>query len=574
MLHMNRYMAQPRISARDFLTGRDRAIRQYDAPFQEALASDDKARVVNLCKSLTIEYHKQCRLFKSTFADKINMNIASNITPFVNAILKFLQNLKSPMKKEEANMVLVSARFLRLCCAGREVYSERCVESRDKGHAFAENLLGRALIGLNKKRDEAIKVASQKPKKKKTAGKKKPAPGPKSQNFFDTLLNSIDDVVAELNELDEGNQEDAKEEENQRVEIFPVVREQSDEDVSSNLTQPQILDLFLETKISENKDLVHHFMQADHLFSIKETIWGDDPDPDRNFVHLKSFEFIPLPTQLIADLIHALPSNRLVLYNIGKVCVAAAKEFDDGIQHDGFETIVVDHVKNVVTFLQNLGPEALELVHTVSSIYERAGTDMMSEMRFLKIINKINPLFISYLATDGQFYKNFFDFVKIAKSSQYRFHFASVCASRFEQENKFTLTEIISGEAIFNQEMFLDKILKTPFATHEYDWVSYIPRFMFVFDDRFSQDTKFIALNLPIELLNDDDVSVDIKIHDVKVDAYFTEVTEANGGFCHIFIPSVHSACIDDIDDDPTVQKKSVRRVTHADGMIEYLLIT
>ena len=562
-------MAQSRISARDFLTGRDRAIRQYDAPFQEALASDDKARVVSLCKSLTIEYHQQCRLFKSTFKNRINMNIASSITPFVNAILKFLQNLKSPMGKEEASMILVAARFLRLCCAGREVYSKRCVESRDKGHAFAENLLGKALIGLNKKRDEAIKVASQKPKKKKTSGKKKAAPGLKSQNFFHTLLDSIDDVVAKLNEFDEGHQEDAKEEENQKVEIFPVVREQSDEDASSNLTQAQILDLFLNTKVSENRDLVHHFMQADHLGSIEDTIWGNDPE--RNFVHLKSFEYMPIPTELVGDLVQLLPSNRLVLYNIGRVFVAASKDFDGGVHHDQLRNYILEHLKKVVTFLQGLGPEALELVHAIPFVYEMAGSDMERNMRYLKIINKVNPLFISIMGMDAHLYRNFFDFIGLTPILQTKLHFAATCAFLFEEENKHTLTEIISDRATFKQDEFLDKVLATKFTDGSYDRISYTPSFMLILDRRFEELKQ---IHLPMELLNDDDdVTVDIKIHDVKVDAYFKEVTQFNEGHCHIFIPSVHMTTIDATENKHILQCKSVKEVTHADGEKQILQI-
>ena len=150
---------------RDFLTGRDDAIKKYDLPFSR-LGENDKTGLVRLCNSLNNEYHQQCRLYKSHIQHGVDMSISSPLEDFTNAVVKYTESLGDSMTISQAKTILKSARFLRLCVAGRAVFTERCVERRDFGHVFAENKFGRALVALNNKRAQAIATASKDPKKK------------------------------------------------------------------------------------------------------------------------------------------------------------------------------------------------------------------------------------------------------------------------------------------------------------------------------------------------------------------------------------------------------------------------
>lgn len=542
---------------RDFLTGRDDAIKKYDVPFSR-LGEDDKTGLARLCDSLNKEYHQQCRLYKSHIQHGIDMSISSPLEDFTNAVVKYTESLGNSMTISQARTILTSARFLRLCVAGRAVFTERCVESRDVGHVFAENKFGQALVALNNKRAQAIATASMNPKQKnKKKGKKKKGTAKqtsekKNNNLYEVLINSVDDIEESMGkiELDEQKEGDK--------EVIPFPLEESPQE-EEEIDERRVLDLFLANEVRDMKDTVHDIVQSDHLYSIADSIWGSDMN--RNFVHLNAFDNIPLPTRDIYEFIHKFPKNRLILLRLGVHIVASIRY--GGVKRES----VPEFFHILLNFLMKLNNSQLELMYTCDmSIFSTPNDEAMTRtMRFLKIINNINPLCVAYLANFSDFFRLVFHEVEVDSRQQEIKYFSSV-ASIFSTAPRVTLREVILEGKNIDSRTYVEQAFEQAVVSG-HDTIDYLPKFAMFKDD---ERSKIQPMSLPVEVLQDD-TYVSIKIHDSEVDDYVQSLVVHNEGFCQVFIPSSHIAYFDRERDEVKYQLKYIKTVVHVDGRVEKL---
>jgi hypothetical protein len=146
------------LTFRDFLTGRDRDIQNIKSQLPD---KSDKHLHGLVCDTILRDYKNDCRKYQTHMSGLVRMTIASSLSSFTRAVVLFAQETSSSMNQSQAQTILKASRFLRLCIAGRTVYSQSCVEQRDIGHIKAENLFTRALVALNNRRHDAIQIASR-----------------------------------------------------------------------------------------------------------------------------------------------------------------------------------------------------------------------------------------------------------------------------------------------------------------------------------------------------------------------------------------------------------------------------
>lgn len=541
---------------RDFLTGRDDAIRKYDVPFSR-LEENDQAGLVRLCGALNREYHEQCRLYKSNIKSGfgITSSISNSLLDFTNAVVEFTEGIGKSMTVPQARTILTSARFLRLCVAGRAVYTERCAEERDTAHIFAENLFGRALVALNNKRADAITTASkastdEKQKKNKKGKKKKGAakqtPAKMSNNLFEVLINSVEDIEESMENTELGEQKGGDEE----VISFPNPSPAEEEEID----QSRVVQLFVANEIRDMKDTVHDVIQSDHLEDIKDSIWGSDTE--RNYVHLKALDYIPLPTRDVYEFIHKFPKNRLILL---RLCVNIVKSIEEGVFD---RDRVAQYFHTLVKFLLKVENSQLELVYTCDLIiFSRPWEETMNRtMRFLRVINNINPLCVAYLAHFPDFFKLVFHEIQVGSGSRVEeMKFFSSVASIFSSTPRVSLQEVMEGKDIAGLP-YVQRAMEQA-LDNEQSWTGYNPTFVMFKDDQ----SRIDPMSLPVEVLQDDK-HVEIKIHDSEVDEYVRGIVSRNEGFCQVFIPSSHIAYFDHGRDEVQYMLKYIEHVTHVDG--------
>ena len=570
---------------RDFLTGRDEAVRRYSAPFLEI---DDKDRVglTRLCATLNEEYHQQCKSYKWRVKNDIDVSTTSSLTLFTKAVVHFADSLDGTMSLAQAKTIISSARFLRMCVAGRAVYSQKCVNTRDRGHIEAENLFGRALVALNNKRAEAIaKIAvssnPQKKKKtnKKTSGKKgKGAKGAKgargasaSDNFYGVLSDELTVLEQSLDEVKISGEDESKQEEEEKagedVSPFPMEQEQQ-------LDTAAVLQEFLDNEVRDNQDTVHYVLQADHNFSIQDSIWG--PSGDKESVYLDIFNNIPLPTKHLHAIIHAFPNNRLVLFDIAHQQRYLQKKMTVLGSPENTQLLV----GSVAEFVATLNKEELCLIYACRLLFFLPGEQKQWERRLklLKIVLHIDPLCISYLVHYADMYFTLLCTTKYSSRTDEVQTVASFARS-FTKVIGNSLENILVDEIEIDHHAAIANASNMTTGHTDRVSITYEPTYVSFVDRRLSQVIHDKYINLPVEVLEDDSY-VAIKIHDNDVDEYVKSIIAYNASEsekCRVFIPSSH---VVHIENDPALTTQHVRevhfkhlgKVIHVDGTETSLL--
>jgi hypothetical protein len=76
--------------------------------------------------------------------------------------------------------------------------------------------------------------------------------------------------------------------------------------------------LYLDKKlcaVNTMKDTVNYILAADHVSDISDTIWQGDND--RQTVHLRSYAYVGLPTEIVNEFLHKLDKNRMLFHRTG-----------------------------------------------------------------------------------------------------------------------------------------------------------------------------------------------------------------------------------------------------------------
>ena len=549
-----------------------------------AMEAEDKERKKRLCNSLAAEYHQQCKRYKIEISKEARINIIGSLTSFTKEVVKFTETLQSPMTRTQAAVVLKSGRLLRLCVAGRTVYSQLCVEERDVGHLIAEHLYGKALIVLNKKRSEAVEVLSQKEANKSgksKKGKKKPSKArPNINNLYETLMDSVSEVTDSIGDLalNEGGHDEKKEaslpnegghEEQKEAAPFPMERDATggEEDVS--------LDDFLNGEIEFRKDLVHDVLQSDHMSLISDTLWGttDAERARRESVHLRAFNYVGLRPESVHAFIHTF-NNRFLFHHLGNML--------HQMTHLGMIQTheVAPFFDIIVNFTKGLNTKQLELIVTSGPafwMHDKKSTNhiptqdgLSRKLRYLSMMANTDPLFVSYITHFPDAMHSLF-----AQRGDVPDHKLFVFYAQMFGivPKKPTIGEIVLEGKTFDKSVFDRDVQlsidsgKKPSSTVDH----HTPTFVCFFDKRVPPATRK-PMRLPVEILEDAD-TVKLKVHQPEVDEYVTDVVRHNANTLHVFIPSSHMAYYPATGDDMEIitRGKGVRSVVHMNGREDVL---
>lgn len=549
-------------------------------------SEEDRYRLT--CKTILRDYKKDCGKYRTHMSGLVRMSITSSLTSFTRAVVKFTQEINSSMNQSQAQTILKASRFLRLCVAGRTVYSQNCVEQRDIGHIKSENLFVRALTALNNRRSEAIQIASRDDakKSKKNSSKKKKGSGKKSTtkmaantNLYGLLSDALDDVTDTMGDLEvTAETGEAKEDDKE---------EEQEEDNAPDLSPGEFMEAFLEEEVNNMKDTVNYILAADHISDISDTIWQGDND--RQTVHLRSYAYIGLPTESVNEFLHKLDKNRMLFHRLG---VHLRGLYEDRLitEQQVQETFKI--VAQCVKEIRN--EETLDLFTVCSHVLwlpDRPDNvpnkeSLQYKLRLLSVASRINPLFISYVSHFPHIMVAYFKSASRSNNTMHqaiKFSTGVVDAFVANFHKHPSVKEIILEDVGYDTRTFIDNTTRAlgrnPAKNSESRVPSYIPTFVFFHDYRVYRKPVL----LPVRLLEDGD-TVSIQIYHQSVDDYVTDLIRANLAnpeigleMLEVFILSSHLAYFPG--DDQQSEKiqtigKSVVSVIHVDNTNQTLVPT
>lgn len=575
-----------KVTFHDFLTGRDEEIKRIEGQLP---SNPNDEKYTAICTTIIRDYQKDCKKYKTSMNGLMQMSITSSLTSFTDAVVRYTQNLKSPMDLLQAHTILKAARFLRLCVAGRTVYTQKCVAQRDIGHLYAENLFSRALIALNNKRSEAIQVASRGQKiTKKKSGKNKKRGGQKSvteraetANLFSLLTDALEDVNEPMETLhiDEAKADQGEVKTGDKEEVGP-----STDTKDADLAPGAFIEAFLDQEVDSMKDTVNYILAADHMSDISHRIW--EGNNDRETVHLKSYKYIGLPTKSVHDFLHTLPKNRMLFHRLG-VHLREGHEYGEITAQQVVETFEV-----FVQFIKGIrDTKTLELVTTcATALWHPEHPDKVPKidvleyrLRLLSVANRVDPLVITYLS---HFPRILFCLLKNArqkpKAEAIRFVSDITHGFRINFAQHPTVEHLILTGEDYGAQAFIDNSTprNNPPKNTESNFLTYSPTFVCFHDYRVG--STMVPMRLPVEILQDND-AVSLRIYHQSVDDYVTDLIRANLAnpgigqeTLQVFIPSSHMAYFPGRQNNEHIEThgKSVDVVVHVDETRQILVAT
>ena len=488
------------MNLREFLTGKEKEVRRYEAPFEKDPLNK------KICQALITDYKYQCRRSQKEISHALQRKTSESLKEFSLSVVDFVKTLKTPMTFHQAKVVLKASKFLTSCVAGRNVYAKRCVVVSDDQHVWAIKTFNEALIALNSKKYDAIKVVSEPGKSKKKKGGKKIIPINKVGNVYDILNDPLDEVDEPTEELLE----------------VKILFTKPDEIVDEN--EKDIINDFLDNEVNDMKDLVYNIIQSDFAIDI-DFIWG--PDSLRNGVYLPSFGYIGLPTEQVFKFIHKTPRNRIVLTSLG---LYLRSHLSKGL-------IKVKTVKSffetAVEFMVGLTEPQLEITYALASgiwvTYNGSLPtlhDLKQRMRILEIMLRLDPVYISYASLFPVMVCAVVEYCrgKTATSDNVTVMRKMTKVFRYI-EGTPAIEDIVRKGATLDTDN-MSKVKPGADARINFnDGKAYSVRFV-RFVDPLEKDPKR-SLYLPVEIL-ENLKALRIRIHDKEIDAYVKNLVQKN----------------------------------------------
>ena len=589
-LKNQRWKNMNHLKFRDFLTGRDQDIKKIESKLPD---KSDEEKYQLTCDTIIRDYKNDCRKYQNHMSGLMQMSITSSLTSFTRAVVKFTQEINNSLSQSQAQTILKASRFLRLCVAGRTVYSQNCVKLRDIGHIEAENLLTRALTALNNRRHDAIQIASRhdakkskKTRSKKSGGKKSPTKNAANNNLYGLLSDALDDVTKTMDGLEVDDTVDE-----QAVDEQAGEEEEGKEEVTEtqDLAPGDFMEAFLEQEVNIMKDTVNYILAADHISDISDTIWQGNND--RQTVHLRSYAYIGLPTKSVHEFLHKFDKNRMLFHLLGIHL--------RGLYDKGFitEQQVKETFEVVTQFIKEIRNETtLEVFTTCSHVLwqpdypDKVPTkrSLQYKLRLLSVASRTNPLFISYVSHFPRIMVSFFTSASqrnntIQQAMKFSASVADAFVTNFHKHP--SVKEMILEGVNYDAQTFINNTTltlgDTPVKNSESRVPDYPPIFVFFRDYRYN-NTRTPVL-LPVKLLENDDTVI-LQIYHQSVDDYVTDLIKANLAnpeigqeTLEVFIPSSHIAYFpggNESSEKIQTLGKSVVSVTHVDNTAQTLLPT
>lgn len=194
---------------------------------------------------------------------------------------------------------------------------------------------------------------------------------------------------------------------------------------------------------------------------------------------------------------------------------------------------------------------------------------MSRKMRYLKIMNTVNPLCVAYLGYFSQIMYHLVDTYSASPKTAQLKIYSNIAKSFKDIQPSVILEEII----LEGKEMDGDKFIREGMRGYPglYDSgsvsINYLPTFVVFCDARSNVE----PMSLPVELTLDE-IHVEIKIHYPHVDEYVKGLISYNNGSCRVFISSSHVAYVDYGHEVRWNDPKKLSTVVHVDNTTETLL--